>query len=226
VNLEKTFRQLRKEATANPKKAAILGLLGLVALYFWAPLLWTWLGDEAPAGPGTAQASLVGFDPLALAGPSAAAKEEPKKPDAAKKKIPWDQLAAWMKDDPRTAAATALTQRPDPFRVQVEEEPEPEEEPEQQIQPPPVAPEVTPESLGIGLSATVVGPRRRVAVIAGRAFAEGETVAMEKDGETYEFRLAEVRPRTAVLQREGKQFELVIPQKSRLERIQLSGSSN
>ena len=47
VKLHKLAKQARRDLLANPKKAAILGLMLLVALYFWGPLLWKWF---APAG--------------------------------------------------------------------------------------------------------------------------------------------------------------------------------
>jgi hypothetical protein len=40
VKLDKLVKQLRRDATANPKKTALLGVMALVALYFWGPLLW------------------------------------------------------------------------------------------------------------------------------------------------------------------------------------------
>src|ERR1700681_3555557 len=36
--------KLRREIAANPKKAGILALLLIVAIWFWAPLLGKWFG--------------------------------------------------------------------------------------------------------------------------------------------------------------------------------------
>ena len=58
MNLNKLARQLRREAMANPKKAAVLGLLLLVALYFWGPLVWGRVaGDGASEKPPAAEAN-------------------------------------------------------------------------------------------------------------------------------------------------------------------------
>lgn len=59
---------LRSEAVRSPKKAAVLGLLLLVAVYFWAPLVVDWLGasDEPDADALAADAagpSLAGVAP-------------------------------------------------------------------------------------------------------------------------------------------------------------------
>ena len=47
VKLDKLTKQLRRDIAANPKKAAALGLMVLVALYFWGPLVWSWFAPAA-----------------------------------------------------------------------------------------------------------------------------------------------------------------------------------
>jgi hypothetical protein len=70
---------------------------------------------------------------------------------------------------------------------------------------------VGPHQVGIELSGTLVGPRRRVALIGGKAYREGQTVKTERKGPRIEFELAEVHPGRIVLTREGHRFDLRIP---------------
>ena len=44
MSLERFAKRLRREVIANPKKAAILGIMLLVAIYFWTPLVMGWMG--------------------------------------------------------------------------------------------------------------------------------------------------------------------------------------
>ena len=219
MNLTKLTKQLRREARANPKKAAVLGLLALAALYFWAPKLGGWVADDPkPNEPPVAGATL---DPAPVPAPVPAVGPDAAQPAPTAKAVcshPWTRLDEWIRQDPRTTPTEELTNGRDPFTlkaavVQVAEDDSSEID----------QPELTPEDLHLELSSTVVGPRRRMARIAGQAYEEGETIQVNQDDQPVEFQLVEVHPRRIVLQREGAQFELVIPQQRGAGRIQLSG---
>lgn len=230
MNLNKLCRLLRREVTSNPKKATVLGLLIVVALYFWAPVVRGWIaGDEPPDRPfGGASSSPTdgGSGPVQTAGLGTiglaeAPQARPITPAKARPQThPWQQTVQWMKQDPATAPVADLPQRRDPFRAaklvvaemnaeQHKQEPEPVETP------------VTPQSLGLILSSTVVGPRRRVALINGKSYEEGRTIESASDGHRVEFKLAEVHSRCVVLERMGERFELAIAQPTRAGRIEL-----
>lgn len=83
---------------------------------------------------------------------------------------------------------------------------------------------VTPEMVGLSLGSTVIGPRRRIALINGKTFVEGQSIRCRKQGQEIVFVLVEVRPRQVILQREGNRFELSIPQKGLRDKMELSGS--
>jgi hypothetical protein len=124
-----------------------------------------------------------------------------------------------MTEDPMTAPASDLPAQPDPFRagrLSAGQDMNQELEAGQT--------ELTPASLHLELSSTMVGPRRRVALIAGKAYAEGDKVTVRQDDRPVVFELVEVHSRRIVLQREGMQFELVIPERKGSGRIELSGS--
>jgi hypothetical protein len=208
MNLSKLAKQLRREAKANPKKAALLGLLVLVALYYWGPMMWGWVAaDEAtgspPDAPTTAAvASLGAATPGTLKPPSTPEDKSTGTP-------PWTHLDEWMTQDPMTAPVEDVTGWHDPFAVAAAEPQavEPDDAQNEQLL-------LSPEDLGIELSGTLVGPHRRVALIGGKAYREGQTVNIDRDGQSIEFQLAEVHSRRIVLGREGRRFDLRIPDRN------------
>ena len=210
------IRQIRREATANPKKAGILGLLLVVALWFWAPLVWGWVAPEAAAkaaGSGKANGDDAGSPGPDFAEVLAAAKGEktPSQEEEANPGEPWHVLLQTREQDPLTKVASLEPYGRDPF---VEKKPEAVEEPAEPKAPEPVAVAVTPESVGIALSGTIVGPRRRTAFINGHSYREGAKVERVKEGQRFVFRVAEIRPQSVVLARDGKSFEVNIPPRS------------
>lgn len=216
MSLSKLTRQLRREVITNPKKAAILGLLVVVALWFWAPLVWGWIAEEEPA------AETAAGEPAATS-PPASPTNSPAQSDRQHQKAqspqhPWQQLVKWINNDPRTSPAAPLPERRDPFltpKSMVAEDGSGK------------APsDVTPQSLGMVLTTTIIGPRRRVARINGKSYQQGNTVKLDKDGQQIEFTLLEVHPRRIVLNRGEKRFELRISSSAHSGRIRLFGSTN
>lgn len=220
VNLTKLTKQLRREARTNPKKAAVLGLLALAALYFWAPKLGGWVADDPkPNKPPVAGATL---DPAPVPTPVPAVGPSPAQPAPTANAVsthPWTRLDEWIRQDPRTTPTDQLLGGRDPFTFKAALMHVAEDEPSKIDRP-----DLTPQDLRLELSSTVVGPRRRMARIAGQAYEEGETIQVNQDDQPVEFQLVEVHPRRIVLQREGALFELVIPQQQGAGRIRLSGT--
>ncbi len=224
----KLTRQLRRELTANPKKAGVLGLLGLVALYFWAPLVWGWVVKEKPTNQPASSSVAANAPPPAWAevakeSPTTAEKETTTTP-------PWDQLVEWIKQDPNTSPAGELGHLRDPFRAVGKEvaktDPGEEEKNKAAPKPQPVVVDATPGELGLALSSTVIGSRRRAALINGRTYELGQTIKIDKDGQHIAFVLVEVHPWKAVLERLGKRYDLTIPRPATSGRIELTGSGN
>ena len=123
----------------------------------------------------------------------------------------WQQLAQWIDADPQTLATKVPCDRRDPFvvpRAEVVEEPL-DDESETLSGPPPE--ELTPESLGMVLSSTMIGPRDRGARINGELYSQGDSIVVELQGQPIEFSLAEVHLRHVVLSRDDERFELKNP---------------
>lgn len=218
MSLNKLARQLRREAMANPKKAAILAVLVLVAGYFWGPLVWGWVAPEQAAGqPPKAKAEATA-EPAILANTASAQSQElPGKPQKASPH-PWNQLDEWMREDPMTTPAEDIAGWRDPFasgRAVAERD----RNEEAQVA---VAP-VTPESLGMELSGTLIGPHRRVALIGGKAYRVGQSVTVDRAGRPIHLQLAEVHPRRIVLEWEGNRLDLAMPEQESPGPIELGG---
>jgi hypothetical protein len=220
VNIGKLGKKLRREATANPKKAALLGLVALVAVYFWAPLLKGWIGTSssnmatttAPSGSPSASAA-----ESAGAAPSLSQPAVPDRPS-------WQHIVQWMRQDPRTRTAAALTTKRNPFESPVIEMAEategmPKEPPR------PKAPKITPQSVGLVLNSTIIGPQRRIAQISGKTYMVGQTVEVVKEKESFRtrFKLLEVDAHRVVLEADAERYELAIPEPGKSDRIELSG---
>lgn len=224
--LSKVSKQLRREAAANPRKAAVLGLLAAVALWFWAPLVVGWMAPDCGQTETVATALATDVVPALPAKTPANPGTTPKKAESPR--YPWQQLVEWINNDLRTLTANFSLENRDPFVTPESQfvDPDPDPMPEPDSQPEKVPPDVTPESLGLVLSSTIIGPRGRVARINGKSYGPGQTVKVSNDGQEIEFTLAEVHPRRVVLSREGKRFELKIPSAIRTGRIEMHGSSD
>ena len=51
-------KRLRREITASPKKAAVLGISFVIAIWFWAPLIGKWIGVKSSEEAAVAPASV------------------------------------------------------------------------------------------------------------------------------------------------------------------------
>lgn len=220
MSVSKLIKRLRREASAHPKKAAILGLLAAGALWFWVPLMWGWVG---PAGPtkttGGKQAS------AAVEATPVAAQEVPVKQATA----PWGQIVAWMERDPRMRPLTQTPGRPDPFHNMVSEAALAQQrktETEKELEPKAVQPPPDPQSLGMVLSSTVVGSHRRVALVNGKAYFEGGSLVLSDNDQPIAFKLVRVHPKGVVLERDGISYEVNLPEPKWSGRMEVLAGQN
>lgn len=221
MKLSKIAKQLRREALANPKKAGFLGLLAVVAIYFWAPLVMKWSGGQDTKFGTTASAASSTPNSTAMpsaASPSTSAAEKPK--DPAHRRVKWNEVVQWMDQDPRTRPAGPLLLKCDPFQA-VKAVPVAAVKHEA---PKVVGREITPQSLGMVLSGTILGAGRSVARISGRNYEQGRPVeVVAKDGKSFAFVLTQVEAKRVVLERAGGQYELKIQPSKSSGRIELLG---
>jgi hypothetical protein len=175
VNLEKLARQLRRDLAANPKKAAALGLMVLVALYFWGPLVWKWASSS-----GNKRASKVSMASLILTDDPAEPTQQNKARGNAK--FRWEKARQLLRQDPRMTSAKFDPSWPEPFgspTASGEHDPVAEAA---EAQAATAAAASDPSTLGIVLGAVMIGPRTRLATINGKPCHEGDILTVtEKD---------------------------------------------
>jgi hypothetical protein len=214
VSLSKLGKKLRREAIANPKKAALLGLVIVLALYFWAPLIRGWIVGNKTTTEATTDTAAAAVPPAAGA-PAATEKSLPVPPS-------WQKLVQWMHEDPRTMTAPMLTQTRDPFEMAKSDETKVEEPAEVKT------PTITPTAAGLVLTSTIVGPQRRVVQINGDTYTVGQTIEVVKEKESLraKFKVVEIHPRRAVLEAEGERFELTIPEPNKSGKIEFVGAAS
>lgn len=224
VNIDKIARQLRREATANPKKAAFLGVAALVALYFWMPLIWGWIGKSEKDTSDIVAPS--GARPVASAAmPSVASDAKAAAKVVGAGRLPWSLVAQQMHDDPRMKTSATLTMTRDPFEPPKTEVAESTAAEESKLKPKP--PLITPSAAGLVLTSTIIGSQRRIAQICGRSYVVGQSIEAVKAGETLgaAFKLVDVQPRRAILEADGQRFELTIPEPDKSSRIEFLGAA-
>lgn len=220
MNLSNLGKRLKREAAANPKKAAILGIVVLVALYFWAPLTWKWLRkafssdttdvatDSAPIG------AIAGTPPAASSATEATVKPAAAIASPGVNQPSWEQIAAWMEKDPRTKVGPLLQNVRNPFAASPDEMKD--EQAEEAVVAKARAAAITPDAAGLTLTGTVIGPNRRVVFINGKSYKEGETVVVDKPafGGPIAFTVIDVQPYKVVLQLGDNRYELTTPKPS------------
>jgi len=225
VSVKKLGRQLKRELVANPKKAGLMSLLVLVAAYFWLPLVWDWIPKGEPdavATVATPQSPIAAMAPPPVA--SNPQQTEQQQEEDWKPSHTWQELINWMDNDPLTLPASLLPQQRDPFsapRGEVAKTTE-EEGKEAEI----AGHGVTPKSLGMVLSSTIVGPKWQAAQIDGKTYEQGQNITMEKDGKEISFKVTRIYPRSVVLERRKRQFELTISPATESGIIEMYSGSN
>lgn len=113
-----------------------------------------------------------------------------------------------------------MAQMRDPFRaatVNVEAVEESEESE--------AAPVTTPEQMVAGialqLTGTIIGPRRRVALIDGQAYGEGDVIRVDHLGTTWELEIRRIEANRVTLGWQSIERELTVPKREPVGRIEL-----
>lgn len=190
-------KKLRKDLKKSPGKAAVLAVLFLVALWFWAPLLKNLAGGEATTPPPAASTSQVGISTPSSPGTTAPITQP---------QYTWKQITDAIEADPRMAPTAPATLERDPFHPI--EETKPIAEPTEVVAAPPVAPDVPPADAGLVLNSTIVGSRRHVARVNGKSYRKGDTIAAAVGDNPLEYQLIAIDPRSVTLALGKRRYEL------------------
>ena len=226
VNIEQMGKAARKELTRNPKKTILLGVMCLVALYFWAPLLFG-RGEDAPDEVAASEDESL---PQPVTASPLAGTTAPAAPT-----FTWQQLTTWREQDKFAKPASLPPGLRDPFLMAGSAPMGDGVAPGEGSQMQPFAAVATPEALGLQLGGTVVGRRTRAATINGKTYSQGAAVAVrQSDGEEgsdgsgqsaapVQFTLREVHPSYVVLERDGSVYSLTLKRPEAGDVVRISG---
>lgn len=221
MSIQSLKKQFQKELKTNPKKAVVLGLLALVAVYFWAPLAIKMVGGKKSSKKAftTAQSESLSAESSASTGTNSTHKiDETLQQMTAAPAFGWDQILNWIQKDPLTVSCPEIKNQHDPFKrvEKIIEIPTPESPVANQTpgteQTPEVVRDLSPEALGMKLTSTIVGSEKSVAMIDDRAYALGQRVIAYDGATPLPFRLVAIRPEMVILERDEQQYALKINQ--------------
>jgi len=233
VKLDRLAARLHREVVASPKKAALLGLLFVVAVIYWMPLLWGWIrpeSTETSAKTASAPASGKGVPAVTkVPAMKPVAMETPASQTSGSSKHTWREVAGWIESDPRMTTAShppGRTHPFDPVEPPASEPAETEGGPkaggkEEAIAD--LAQDIAdPASLGLVLSSTIVGNESPAALINGKSYRLGEAVRLDHNKQTIEFQLVNIRADSVVLQRGERQYEVCLPEPAASGRLKMN----
>ena len=206
-------KQIQREIKAHPVKAGVLALVLLVAVWFWAPLVMSWM-PGASAKPKTPP-------PVASGAPAAVANAVPA-PAKAKWNPTWNEIVDWIRKDELMRPAKTLGDRRDPFRPVA---PPPSTA---QASEPVKVPQVDPASLGLELTGTLIGSRQNVATINGRAYVMPRStpgmsrhavqVVIKQQNHEFQFKLLSIEPDHVNMEFQGQPFKLKVKDKQFIDK--------
>jgi hypothetical protein len=169
------IQKLKKELARNKAKSAVLGLLCLVAAYYWLPLLGKLLPSKKKAATAISEAEIVAQLPIPLNPVSGGPSSTTTIPAATD--LSWQEIAKAISADVyMTSVASDPTSR-SPFAVaepvikksiQTDSIPADEDDPAE-----PNTPELTVDFV---VTSVIVGSRRSVATINGVSYKLGDSV--------------------------------------------------
>lgn len=182
MKLDKLLKRLKRDLAASPQKAGALGLMVLVALYFWAPLVLKFTRGKPKANAAAAAASSVILtdDPVlakAIVHPAANSAH-------------WGRVRLTLAQDRMMLAATHHESWQNPFaRLHAPPKTLPTDPDETQTAEPsplPKTPAVVPAVAkarleGVTLSSLLIGKRDSAAVIQGSVYRVGDVFSLPGD---------------------------------------------
>jgi hypothetical protein len=200
VKLDKVGKQLRRDVAANPKKTIVLGLMALVALYFWAPLVWRWFVPEGGRKPLKDQtlALILTDDPLE---PTQQAKGRPGG------KFRWEKIRQLIREDQRMISAAYDPAWSDPFADRTILQPGNGVAGSLHT----TGPETTPREAGLVLTSVWISPRQRTATINGEIYLQNDIVAGSGTSTRtagVEYRVVQISQQGVELERNGRTYLL------------------
>jgi len=211
----KLAKKIQRELIKSPAKSALLGLVFLVALWYWAPILCGWLSG-APKTPPDIRVVKAEAPESTDLGLVVDAK------NVVSRVRDWQTLVKWMDDDRATRPALLPDAQRDPFgrpKASISEKLIEQIQDEIDDQPSTSGGEEPDVSdLKLVLGGTIVGTQFRSATINGSSYQQGDVVRVpvgtDSDatdvatGKAIEFELVAIQPSHVLLKRGGKEHRL------------------
>jgi hypothetical protein len=193
----KFVKKLKKDLKKSPGKAAVLALVSVVAIWFWAPLVTGMFGGTSkPVATPAVSPPPAATTTNAVAGPT------PLQPTT-----DWKRIAEAIDKDPRMKPAAKLVLARDPFcPIEPEHTKEVVEDAKPELQP--IALDVAPAEAGLVLSGTIVGSHRSVARLNGKSYSAGDLVKAPAAEVPLSYRIVNIGGRSVTLALGDKQYEL------------------
>ncbi len=228
MKLDNLGERLVREVKRNKAKSAVLGVLCLVALYFWVPLVWKWSSGKSSAQnpPADVAANFLAQPAVGVSTATNATTGAQKANTTKATKHSWRDIVDWIGQDHRMTSATQMPHEWSPFRpvepLKTVNDVEEHQGEGSNNAPAISADKIAVDDLGLELTTTLVGQHYRVAKINGKRYRENQSIVVRLGGKTeprsehgsttsgheIELTLAEIHPRHVVLAFEEKTFEL------------------
>lgn len=184
MKLDKLLKRLKRDLSASPQKAAALGLMILVALYFWAPLIIKFVGGGQAKKSIASQVNLTAVPAIT-----------PVAVQPASDPVRWDRVRAALAQDRFMLAAAHQTSWQNPFRRHPadtntdDSQPAAETELKQPGEPAVASDDTRMKELAAGIVVTsvLISARDRAAFIRGTTYRVGDV--LEIGGENGERKL-------------------------------------
>jgi hypothetical protein len=212
MNWNKLAERLRRDLARNKAKSSVLGVLCLVALYYWFPLVAKLWSKPDTANKKSDAAATATEDPVEASAPTAPPQVD----------FVWQDFLVWSKNDPRMSAMTLPSGIRNPFQSVATEavaQANGDASETAEASASAASPRATPAELGMQLKGTMVGRRGSTANISGIAYQLGTRVpagspeqAASPEAAGMEFMLVEIGDRHVLLERDGNLFRLEMEQ--------------
>lgn len=225
--MDKLAKKLKRELARSPGKAGLLGVLCLVAVYYYVPLLGRLAGSPRQASGETLPVSppTPSGTELAKLGTSATAREEN---GAAASEINWREILALIEREPYMQPGELGSQRDNPFALlrpretTTNEDSKSAPQNEETLASVPAPSILDPREAGLVLSSTMVHGDQRIAMINGRTYRENAKIVLRRqildspgqsgDGELV-YRVERIQPLYVELENGGVRHRLDLNRK-------------
>lgn len=207
MKLDKLLKRLKRDLAASPQKAGALGLMVLVALYFWAPLVLKWV--KKPSKPAA-----IAANPVALpSGPAVTPAVVRPATDSAR----WNRVRQSISQDRLMAAVPHQAGWTNPFnrlKSKMVDSAEAPAETSTSATPqiaPTARPALSKEHLaGIAISSILISTRDSAAVIRGTVYRVNDSLSLSEETEDarLEVRIVGIDELGIDLEHEGRQYRI------------------